>query len=173
MSGKLDSKPMPAARVRRDFVRLRLLARVSSPGDGAFVAAGLQIAAASRRFPGSATTSITRSATSRSWSFAAPRTASGRSTTSAPPRTTLARRCPWNAEQVFCGYHAWTFDLDGKVNSIPDRDDWKGCPQFSEEDLSLSPVRVDTGRAGSGSTWTRTASRCTNSWPRYPGTRRP
>ena len=46
--------------------------------------------------------------------------------------------------KFFCGYHAWTFDLDGKVSSIPAEGDWKGCPQFSEEDLSLSPVRVDT-----------------------------
>jgi len=46
--------------------------------------------------------------------------------------------------KFFCGYHAWTFDLDGKPTSIPDRDDWKGCPQFAEEDVSLSPVRADT-----------------------------
>jgi len=46
--------------------------------------------------------------------------------------------------KFFCGYHAWTFDLDGTVSSIPDEGDWSGCPQFSKEDVSLSPVKVDT-----------------------------
>jgi len=46
--------------------------------------------------------------------------------------------------QFFCGYHAWTFHLDGKIKSIPDKNDWKACPQFSDEDISLSPVKVDT-----------------------------
>jgi phenylpropionate dioxygenase-like ring-hydroxylating dioxygenase large terminal subunit len=47
-------------------------------------------------------------------------------------------------KKFFCGYHAWTFDLDGKVSSIPEADGWEGCPQFSEEDVSLSRVRADT-----------------------------
>jgi len=47
-------------------------------------------------------------------------------------------------KQFFCGYHAWTFDLDGQVTSIPGEDDWKACPQFSREDVSLTPVQCDT-----------------------------
>jgi phenylpropionate dioxygenase-like ring-hydroxylating dioxygenase large terminal subunit len=46
--------------------------------------------------------------------------------------------------KLFCGYHAWTFDLDGKPVSIPSEEDWKGCPQASREDLSLSPVKAGT-----------------------------
>ena len=45
---------------------------------------------------------------------------------------------------IFCGYHAWTFDLDGKPTAIPSRDDWKGCPLSNDADLSLSPVKVGT-----------------------------
>ena len=46
--------------------------------------------------------------------------------------------------KIFCRYHAWTFDLDGNVISIPDESDWKGCPDSSREALSLSPVKSDT-----------------------------
>ena len=46
--------------------------------------------------------------------------------------------------QIFCGYHAWTFDLDGKPSRIPSREDWTGCPASSDENFSLSPVKVDS-----------------------------
>lgn len=49
-----------------------------------------------------------------------------------------------NLKAIFCGYHAWTFDLDGKPTAIPSEEDWKKCPNFSEEDVSLSRVRSDT-----------------------------
>lgn len=49
-----------------------------------------------------------------------------------------------NLSMIFCGYHAWTFDLEGKPTSIPDREDWQGCPMSSDEDFSLGPVRCDT-----------------------------
>jgi len=41
-----------------------------------------------------------------------------------------------------CGYHAWTFDLDGKASYILDKDDWKG--KLTEVCSSLREVRVDT-----------------------------
>lgn len=49
-----------------------------------------------------------------------------------------------NLRAIFCGYHAWTFDLDGKVDAIPSREDWNGCPAVSDEDLSLTRVQCDT-----------------------------
>jgi phenylpropionate dioxygenase-like ring-hydroxylating dioxygenase large terminal subunit len=49
-----------------------------------------------------------------------------------------------HVRSLYCRYHAWTFDLDGEVSSIPGEDGWSGCPQFSKDDLSLSPVKVDT-----------------------------
>jgi len=48
-----------------------------------------------------------------------------------------------NVDAIFCGYHAWTFDLDGKPQSIPARDDWNGCPASSDEDFSLGPVKAE------------------------------
>jgi len=49
-----------------------------------------------------------------------------------------------NLRAILCGYHAWTFDLDGKVDAIPSREDWNGCPATTDEDFSLSRVQSDT-----------------------------
>jgi len=46
--------------------------------------------------------------------------------------------------KFYCGYHAWTFDLEGRPLAIPSEEDWKGCPQFSRDELAMSAVRVDT-----------------------------
>ncbi|WP_395395961.1 aromatic ring-hydroxylating dioxygenase subunit alpha (plasmid) [Novosphingobium sp. BL-8A] len=43
---------------------------------------------------------------------------------------------------ITCGFHGWSFDLDGQNTFILDKQDWKGClddPARTE----LSPVRVD------------------------------
>lgn len=45
---------------------------------------------------------------------------------------------------IYCGYHAWSFDLDGKVEAIPTRQDWDGCPAISDDDLSLKRVKCAT-----------------------------
>ena len=49
-----------------------------------------------------------------------------------------------SVKAIFCGYHAWTFGLDGKVSAIPSRDDWNGCPFSSDEDFSLTSVKSDS-----------------------------
>ena len=41
-----------------------------------------------------------------------------------------------------CGFHGWTFNLDGKNTYILDKDDWKGV--LDEERTSLYGVKVDT-----------------------------
>jgi nitrite reductase/ring-hydroxylating ferredoxin subunit len=41
-----------------------------------------------------------------------------------------------------CGFHGWTFDLEGKNIYVHDKQDWKGC--LNEENTALSPVLVDT-----------------------------
>ncbi|MCB2073809.1 MAG: aromatic ring-hydroxylating dioxygenase subunit alpha [Novosphingobium sp.] len=43
---------------------------------------------------------------------------------------------------IICGYHAWTFDLDGKNTFIEHQDDWQGC--LTEDRTSLGKVNVDT-----------------------------
>ena len=49
-----------------------------------------------------------------------------------------------NMAMIYCGYHAWTFDLDGRVATIPTRDDWNGCPAISDDDFSLTGVRAES-----------------------------
>jgi phenylpropionate dioxygenase-like ring-hydroxylating dioxygenase large terminal subunit len=41
-----------------------------------------------------------------------------------------------------CGYHAWTYDLDGRCTFIEHRDDWKGA--LTDDRTRLGPVQVDT-----------------------------
>jgi phenylpropionate dioxygenase-like ring-hydroxylating dioxygenase large terminal subunit len=41
-----------------------------------------------------------------------------------------------------CGFHGWTYNLDGKNTYILDKDDWKGV--LDERRTSLSEVKVDT-----------------------------
>lgn len=45
-------------------------------------------------------------------------------------------------KRFVCGFHGWTFDLDGKNTFVLDPQDWKGA--LNEERTSLSPVKVDT-----------------------------
>ncbi len=48
-----------------------------------------------------------------------------------------------NARQNFvCGFHGWTFDLDGQNTYILDKDDWNGG--LTAENTCLSDVKVDT-----------------------------
>jgi phenylpropionate dioxygenase-like ring-hydroxylating dioxygenase large terminal subunit len=41
-----------------------------------------------------------------------------------------------------CGFHAWTFNLDGACTYIQNREDWQGS--LSDEDTRLGPCKVDT-----------------------------
>ena len=41
-----------------------------------------------------------------------------------------------------CGFHGWTYNLEGKNTFILDKEDWKGV--LNEERTSLSEVKVDT-----------------------------
>ncbi len=49
-----------------------------------------------------------------------------------------------NVSKFYCGYHAWTFDLEGRIISLPERNDWKGCADFRDDDLSMPAVKCDT-----------------------------
>ena len=46
-----------------------------------------------------------------------------------------------NAASLRCPYHYWTWDLDGQIQSIPERGDFTG---LADCDLRLGEVRVDT-----------------------------
>ena len=41
-----------------------------------------------------------------------------------------------------CGFHAWTFELDGQCSYIMNRDQWQG--QLSDDAAALGPVQCDT-----------------------------
>jgi phenylpropionate dioxygenase-like ring-hydroxylating dioxygenase large terminal subunit len=43
-----------------------------------------------------------------------------------------------------CRFHGWQYRLDGSVSRVLDRQDWDGCPDVSDRDLSLEPLLVDT-----------------------------
>ena len=45
---------------------------------------------------------------------------------------------------IYCRYHGWRYNLDGTVNHILNRNDWDECPEFSEEELRLKEVRMET-----------------------------
>ena len=48
-----------------------------------------------------------------------------------------------NKKRFVCGFHGWSFDLDGENTHILDKDDWKGALEKKER-TCLSPVKVDT-----------------------------
>jgi phenylpropionate dioxygenase-like ring-hydroxylating dioxygenase large terminal subunit len=47
-----------------------------------------------------------------------------------------------NRQRFVCGFHGWTFNLDGKNTYVLDPQDWKGW--LNEENTSLSEVKVDS-----------------------------
>jgi phenylpropionate dioxygenase-like ring-hydroxylating dioxygenase large terminal subunit len=50
-----------------------------------------------------------------------------------------------NKKQFLCGFHGWTYDLDGKNTFVLDPQDWeKQGGGLNAECTSLSPVQVDT-----------------------------
>jgi phenylpropionate dioxygenase-like ring-hydroxylating dioxygenase large terminal subunit len=63
----------------------------------------------------------------------------GRRLVDTPPGKRNARG---NRSNFICGFHAWTFDLDGGCTYIPDRENWQG--ELSDDDVRLGPVSCDT-----------------------------
>ena len=47
-----------------------------------------------------------------------------------------------NTRNFICGFHGWTYDLNGKNTYILDQDDWHGA--LNTDCTSLMPVRCDT-----------------------------
>ena len=46
------------------------------------------------------------------------------------------------APRFVCGFHAWSFDLDGQAKSILDKNDWKGA--LTAQRTCLTEVKADT-----------------------------
>src|SRR6478672_9344708 len=64
----------------------------------------------------------------------------GRKLVDTPPG---ARNAGGKARKSFiCGFHGWTYGLDGACTHIREQDDWKGA--LTPENTHLRPVKVDT-----------------------------
>lgn len=63
----------------------------------------------------------------------------GRRLIDVPPGQHNARGTRAN---FICGYHAWTFNLEGRCTYIQHQDDWQGA--LTEERTSLGKVRIDS-----------------------------
>ncbi len=63
----------------------------------------------------------------------------GRRLVDTPPGKRNARG---NRRNFVCGFHSWTFALDGSCSYIPDEQHWQG--ELDEADTRLGPVRCDT-----------------------------
>ncbi|GAM04288.1 aromatic ring-hydroxylating oxygenase subunit alpha [Novosphingobium sp. MBES04] len=63
----------------------------------------------------------------------------GRRLVDTPPG---ARNAQGQARGFICGYHGWSFGLDGANTHVPQEDDWQGALCNGRADLT--PVRVDT-----------------------------
>ncbi|MCE7796408.1 aromatic ring-hydroxylating dioxygenase subunit alpha [Sphingobium sufflavum] len=64
----------------------------------------------------------------------------GRRLIDVPPRAHHARG---HRRAITCGFHGWTFGLDGEARHILDKQDWKGCLDDPAR-TRLSDVRVDS-----------------------------
>ena len=50
-----------------------------------------------------------------------------------------------NVPVLRCNYHAWRFNLEGRLIDRPNPEDWAGCPGVEhDEDIGLVDVKVDT-----------------------------
>ena len=45
-------------------------------------------------------------------------------------------------KQFVCGFHGWSYNLEGLCNHVPNKDDWNGA--LTEERTRLGEIKVDT-----------------------------
>lgn len=48
-----------------------------------------------------------------------------------------------HAARFMCKYHGWTWNLDGSIARVLDREDWQGCDAMDDTDLHLKSPLVD------------------------------
>jgi phenylpropionate dioxygenase-like ring-hydroxylating dioxygenase large terminal subunit len=53
-----------------------------------------------------------------------------------------ARNARGKKSNFICGFHGWTYNLEGKCTFIQYQDDWKGA--LSEDQTSLCPIKLET-----------------------------
>jgi len=52
--------------------------------------------------------------------------------------------CGQIGKSIYCRFHGWSWNVDGSIQRVVHRAQWDGCPGFSDEDLGLPELRVDT-----------------------------
>ncbi len=56
----------------------------------------------------------------------------------------LKEGCGQIGKSIFCRFHGWSWHLDGSLQRIVSRHEWEGCDDFTDADLRLPELRVDT-----------------------------
>ena len=67
-----------------------------------------------------------------------------------------------HADSFRCAYHAWTYDVDGKLAIVPHQDQFPAGVPCAER--SLKPVHTACGTASCSSAWPTTRRRSRNTW---------
>lgn len=52
--------------------------------------------------------------------------------------------CGNTGHNIICKFHGWSWFINGELRSVLDREDWAGCPEFSDSDLRLKEVRIES-----------------------------
>jgi phenylpropionate dioxygenase-like ring-hydroxylating dioxygenase large terminal subunit len=55
----------------------------------------------------------------------------------------LKEGCGNTGKSIFCPFHGWRWDLDGKLERIVNREDFEGLPGFDESRFPLQQVRAE------------------------------
>jgi phenylpropionate dioxygenase-like ring-hydroxylating dioxygenase large terminal subunit len=52
--------------------------------------------------------------------------------------------CGNAGQAIVCRFHGWAWNVDGSLNRVTDREDWGNCPNFTDRDLALKGVRIES-----------------------------
>ncbi len=56
----------------------------------------------------------------------------------------LKEGCGNIGKSIFCRFHGWSWNIDGALQRVVNREDWGVDPDFCDEDLRLPELRVDS-----------------------------
>jgi len=56
----------------------------------------------------------------------------------------LKEGCGQIGKSIYCRFHGWSWNLDGSLQRIVSRHEWEGCDHFTDDDLKLPELRVET-----------------------------
>jgi nitrite reductase/ring-hydroxylating ferredoxin subunit len=56
----------------------------------------------------------------------------------------LKEGCGHVGKSIYCRFHGWSWNVDGSLKRVVNREEWDGCAEFGDEDLRLPEIRVET-----------------------------